>query len=56
LAGYLGFYCWYCTRYSYKSLNDVQFWSFEKDVSIASILVLILFSTCYFIYAYNYIG
>jgi hypothetical protein len=48
LSGYLGFYCWYCTKYSYKSLNNINFWYFEKGVSVPSIIVLLLFSIFYF--------
>lgn len=43
LIGYGGFYCWYTTYYSYKSINNNSFFEFEKTVSFPSMIGLLLF-------------
>ncbi|SDY89664.1 hypothetical protein SAMN05444397_102556 [Flavobacterium aquidurense] len=44
IAGHLGFYCWFTALYSYRSLGNESFWNFEKNVSVPSIILLIIFS------------
>ena len=44
IIGHLCFYCWYTALYSYRSIGNETFWSFEKNVSIPSIILLIIFS------------
>jgi O-antigen/teichoic acid export membrane protein len=46
LAGYLGFYCWYSARYSYKTFG-LKFWSFEKSVMLPPLFILL----CYTVYS-----
>lgn len=42
--GYLGFYCWYSARYSYRAFQ-LRFWSFERDALLAPALVFIAYAT-----------
>jgi len=44
LVGYLGFYAIYASRYSYRSLNNITFWEFEKAVSIPPLIIVFLFA------------
>jgi hypothetical protein len=43
LAGYLGFYSWYCARYVYRTFN-CGFVSFEKDVLLPPAVVVGLYA------------
>ena len=40
LAGYLGFYSWYCARISYAAVN-VRFLAFERSTVLAPLLVIL---------------
>jgi O-antigen/teichoic acid export membrane protein len=42
LISYLGFYCWYSARYSYKAF-ELLFWSFERKVAIIPFCVMLSF-------------
>ncbi|WP_276091082.1 hypothetical protein [Pedobacter sp. JY14-1] len=46
LIGYLGFYSWYATIHSIKSL-DVNFWDFEKRASLIPVTLMILYLVFY---------
>ncbi|MBD1393333.1 hypothetical protein [Mucilaginibacter glaciei] len=48
LIGYLGFYSWYTTKFSYRSLNNTNFWQFERTVSVPFVAILIVFSALAF--------
>ena len=43
LAGYLGFYSWYASKHSYKSLNS-SFWHFEKKASLVPIVLMLIYT------------
>jgi hypothetical protein len=42
LVGYLGFYAWYASIHSYRSLN-VNFWNFEKRASITPFFLMVVY-------------
>ncbi len=44
LAGYAGFYAWFCALRSYRSV-DVSFWAFERTTMLPPLAGLLLFTT-----------
>lgn len=48
LAGYLGFYCWYCARYVYRTFN-CGFFSFEHGVLLPPAIVVALYASMAFL-------
>lgn len=49
--GYLGFYTWYAARHSYRSINS-SFWSFEKDVSLIPLGIVLFYMGWNYVSAY----
>ncbi len=54
LLGYGGFYCWYATSYSYRSIGVSSFWQFEKSVGIPSIIGFVVFTVVCFWLKYHH--
>lgn len=44
LAGYLGFYCWYSAKHSYKAFG-LNFWSFERSAMLIPLVVILIYFT-----------
>jgi O-antigen/teichoic acid export membrane protein len=42
LAGYLGFFSWYCAAHSYRAFR-LRFWSFEKATSLAPLAFILVY-------------
>ena len=49
LAGYLGFYCWYSAKHSYKAFG-LKFWSFERSAMLTPLAVIMIYFTTTFFY------